>query len=135
MVVQSVRKPANRGAAATADSPRSIAILPFANIDGDSTNEPFSDGIADELTTALGKVDQLSVMARTSAFSLKRKGLDAREIGRQLHVQYVLEGSVQRAVNKIVYVDGRRDGHNEALPYYYTATVAPSVSWSRRSVT
>jgi serine/threonine-protein kinase len=100
LVVRSVREPANRAAAAVADSPRSIAILPFTNVGGDSTNEPFSDGIADELTTALGKVDQLSVVARTSAFSLRRKGLDAREIGRQLRVQYVLEGSVRRATNR-----------------------------------
>jgi serine/threonine protein kinase len=90
----------DRGSAASADSNRSIAVLPFANIGGDSTNLPFSDGIADELTTALGKVDQLNVMARTSTFSLKRKGLEAREIGRQLRVQYVLEGSVQRATNR-----------------------------------
>jgi eukaryotic-like serine/threonine-protein kinase len=100
VVLHSLGEPTNRGLAASADSPRSIAILPFTNIGGDSTNEPFSDGIADELTTALGKVDRLSVMARTSAFSLKRKGLDAREIGRQLHVQYVLEGSVRRAANR-----------------------------------
>jgi TolB-like protein/Tfp pilus assembly protein PilF len=75
-------------------------VVPFANIGGDSTNLPFSDGIADELTTELRKIDQLDVMARTSAFSLKRKGLDAREIGRQLHVQYVLEGSVRRATDR-----------------------------------
>ncbi len=100
LVAHAQREPTNGDTAASADSHRSIAILPFANVGGDSTNEPFSDGIADELTTALGKVDQLSVMARTSAFSLKRKGLDAREIGRQLHVQYVLEGSVRRAANR-----------------------------------
>jgi TolB-like protein len=99
-VLHSLRAPTNNGTPPAADSPRSIAILPFTNVGGDSTNEPFSDGIADELTTALGKVDQLSVMARTSAFSLKRKGLDAREIGRQLRVQYVLEGSVQKATNR-----------------------------------
>ena len=100
LVLHAQREPTNRDIAASADSHRSIAILPFANIGGDSTNEPFSDGIADELTTALGKVDRLSVMSRTSAFSLKRKGLDAREIGRQLHVQYVVEGSVRRAANR-----------------------------------
>lgn len=74
----------------------SIAIVPFANAGGDSTNLPFSDGFADELTTALGKVKGMSVMSRTSAFSLRRKGLDAREIGNQLHVQYVVDGSVTR---------------------------------------
>ena len=74
----------------------SIAVVPFANVGGDSTNLPFSDGFADELTTSLGKVKGMSVMSRTSAFGLKRKGLDAREIGNQLHVQYVVDGSVTR---------------------------------------
>ena len=74
----------------------SIAVVPFANVGGDSTNLPFSDGFADELTTALGKVKGMSVMSRTSAFGLKRKGLDAREIGNQLHVEYVVDGSVTR---------------------------------------
>ncbi|HMG96187.1 MAG TPA: protein kinase, partial [Gemmatimonadaceae bacterium] len=74
----------------------SIAVVPFANPGGDSTNLPFSDGFADELAAALGKVKGMSVMSRTSAFGLKRKGLDAREIGNQLHVQYVVDGSVTR---------------------------------------
>jgi TolB-like protein/tetratricopeptide (TPR) repeat protein len=96
----SVHAATSHAAATPADSAPSIAVLPFANVGGDSTNAPFSDGIADELTTALGKIDQLSVMARTSSFSLKRKGLDAREIGRELRVRYVLEGSVQRVGNQ-----------------------------------
>jgi serine/threonine-protein kinase len=100
LVLLSAGDPINHGTAASADSGRSIAILPFANVGGDSTNQPFSDGVANDLATELGKVDRLSVMARTSAFSLKRKGLDAREIGRQLRVQYVLEGSVRRAGNR-----------------------------------
>jgi len=83
--------------AASAESANvSIAVVPFANVGGDSTNLPFSDGFADELTTALGKVKGMSVMSRTSAFGLKRKGLNAREIGNQLHVQYVVDGSVTR---------------------------------------
>ena len=100
LLLHFVLQPTHTGAQPLADSTRAIAVLPFANVGGDSTNEPFSDGVADELTTALGKVDRLSVMARTSAFSLKRKGLDAREIGRELHVQYILEGSVRRAGNR-----------------------------------
>jgi len=100
LVLLSAGDPINHGTAASVDSGRSIAILPFANVGGDSTNQPFSDGVANDLATELGKVDRLSVMARTSAFSLKRKGLDAREIGRQLRVQYVLEGSVRRAENR-----------------------------------
>ena len=95
-----MRGSAGRGSTASAETTRSIAVLPFANVGGDSTNEPFSDGIADELTTALGKVVQLNVMSRTSAFILKRKGLEAREIGRQLRVQYVLEGSVGRSTSR-----------------------------------
>ncbi|HEY0528262.1 MAG TPA: protein kinase [Gemmatimonadaceae bacterium] len=95
-----MRASAGRGSTAVADTNRSIAVLPFANVGGDSTNEPFSDGIADELTTALGKIGQLNVMSRTSAFSLKRKGLVSREIGRQLSVEYVLEGSVQRSTSR-----------------------------------
>jgi eukaryotic-like serine/threonine-protein kinase len=88
------------GSPASAETNRSIAVLPFANIGGDSANEPFSDGIADELTTALGKVAQLNVMSRTSAFRLKRQGLETREIGRQLRVQYVLEGSVRSTASR-----------------------------------
>jgi TolB-like protein/Tfp pilus assembly protein PilF len=100
LAVHSLRAPTNRGMATSPDSARSIAVLPFVNVGGDSTNQPFSDGVANDLATQLGKVERLSVMARTSAFSLKRKGLDAREIGRQLQVQYVLEGSVSRAANR-----------------------------------
>jgi serine/threonine-protein kinase len=97
-VVHSVRPPAGRAAAISADLPAavSIAVLPFTNVGGDSSNLPFSDGFADELTTALSKVERLSVMSRTSPFSLKRKGLDSRDIGSQLHVQYVVDGTVRR---------------------------------------
>jgi eukaryotic-like serine/threonine-protein kinase len=76
---------------------RSIAVLPFVNIGGDPNSEPFSDGMSEELTTALAKVEALRVAARTSAFSFKGKNVDVREIGRQLHVGYVLEGAVRRA--------------------------------------
>ena len=90
----------NSGIATSASGTPSIAILPFAIVRGDSTNQPFSDGVAEELATQLGKVEGLSVMARTSAVRLRRQGLDAREIGRQLHVQYILEGSVAQAANR-----------------------------------
>jgi TolB-like protein/Flp pilus assembly protein TadD len=80
---------------------RSIVVLPFVNIGSDPNNEPFSDGMSEELTTALAKVETLSVTARTSAFSFKGKNIDVREIGRQLHVGYVLEGSVQRAGSRL----------------------------------
>jgi eukaryotic-like serine/threonine-protein kinase len=100
LVSRAARQPANRGVAAAAEPQRSIAVLAFKNVGGDPSNEPFIDGIADELTIALGKIDQLKVMARTSAFSPAREGLEAREIGRQLSVQYVLEGTVETAANR-----------------------------------
>src|SRR2546423_1925550 len=100
LISKAARAPTNRGVATAAEVQRSIAVLPFRNVGGDPSNAPFSDGIADELTTTLGKIDQLNVMARTSAFSLARKGLEAREIGRQLNVQYILQGSVEAAANR-----------------------------------
>src|SRR5256884_6568895 len=75
----------------------SIAVLPFVNIGADPANEPFSDGMSEELMTALAKVEELRVAARTSAFSFKGKAVDVREIGSKLAVGYVLEGTVRRA--------------------------------------
>jgi serine/threonine-protein kinase len=89
-----------RWGAGAADGRTSLAVLPFANVSGDSSNAPFSDGIADELTTELGKVEGLSVAARTSAVSFRTQGLDAREIGRRLRVQYVVDGKVRSAENR-----------------------------------
>ena len=84
----------DRGTAAN-DSEPSIAVLPFTNVNGDSANAPFSDGVADELTTALGRVGGLNVVARASAFSFRHSGLDAREIGRRLGVRYIVGGRVR----------------------------------------
>ena len=79
----------------------SIAVLPFANMSADPEQEYFCDGIAEEITSALVKVNQLRVAGRTSAFSFKGKGGDLREIGRTLDVSTVLEGSVRRAGNRL----------------------------------
>jgi len=84
----------DRGTAGDGGVP-SIAVLPFTNVNGDSANAPFSDGVADELTTALGRVGGLNVVARASAFSFRRSGLDAREIGRRLGVRYIVGGRVR----------------------------------------
>ncbi|HLB38805.1 MAG TPA: protein kinase, partial [Gemmatimonadales bacterium] len=84
-------------AAPEAADPRSIAVLPFANVGGDPENEFLSDGLSEELTHALGRVDGLRVVARTSAFAFKGWSGDVREIGRRLGVGAVLEGSVRRA--------------------------------------
>ncbi|HVM42182.1 MAG TPA: serine/threonine-protein kinase, partial [Gemmatimonadales bacterium] len=79
----------------------SIAVLPFANMNADADGEIFSDGIAEELTNALSRLDGLRVVARASAFAFKKRSEDVREVGRQLGVATVLEGSVRRAANRV----------------------------------
>jgi serine/threonine protein kinase/tetratricopeptide (TPR) repeat protein len=82
-------------AAVVPDSALAIAVLPFDNIGGDPSNEPFSDGVAEDLTTELRKIGRLNVKSRTSAFSFKGRGLTAQDVGRRLGARYVLTGSVQ----------------------------------------
>jgi TolB-like protein/cytochrome c-type biogenesis protein CcmH/NrfG len=76
---------------------KSIAVLPFVNVSSDKEQEYFSDGISEELLNLLAKVQELKVVARTSSFSFKGKGLEIPEIARQLHVAHVLEGSVRKS--------------------------------------
>ena len=79
----------------------SIAVLPFVNMSAEPDSEFFSDGIAEELTNALSKLEGLHVVARASAFAFKGGQEDVREIGRRLGVTTVLEGSVRRAGNRV----------------------------------
>lgn len=79
----------------------SIAVLPFANLSADPGNQYFCDGLAEELINGLAKLDQIRVVARTSAFSFKGKGKDVRDIGRKLKVSTVLEGSVRKSGNRL----------------------------------
>jgi TolB-like protein/Tfp pilus assembly protein PilF len=74
----------------------SIAVLPFVNMSGDPEQEYFSDGITEELITALSKTPKMFVIARTSSFKYKGKEVDVRTVGRELGVRYVLEGSVRK---------------------------------------
>ena len=85
----------------TANSENSIAVLPFLNLSADKDNEYFSDGITEELLNALAKVDALLVTSRTSSFAFKGKNIDIREIGRQLGVKTLLEGSVRKYGNRV----------------------------------
>ena len=80
---------------------KSIAVMPFVNMSTDPENEYFSDGITEELINALTRVERLMVTSRTSSFSFKGKNLDVREIGKQLNVQSILEGSVRKAGKRV----------------------------------
>lgn len=78
-----------------------LAVLPFVNMSADPENEYFSDGITEELLNALTKVEGLQVISRTSAFAFKGKNADIREIGIQLNVDKILEGSVRKSGNRV----------------------------------
>ncbi len=82
-------------------SQKTIAVLPFVNMSSDQENEYFSDGITEDLITALSKVSGLHVAARTSSFAFKGKNEDVRAIGTALSVGAVLEGSVAKAGNQV----------------------------------
>ena len=75
--------------------------MPFTNLSGDPAQEFFSDGIAEDLVTALSKLRWLFVIARNSSFTYRSKSVDIRRVGRELGVRYVLEGSVQRAADRV----------------------------------
>ncbi len=83
---------------ATADS---IVVLPFVNFSSDRENEFFADGITEEIINALAQIDELRVVARSSAFSFKGKQLDPRTVGQQLNISKILEGSVRRFDNRL----------------------------------
>jgi TolB-like protein len=86
---------------AAAGNEKSVAVLAFANLSGDKENEYFSDGISEELLTVLQKLPGLRVAARTSAFFFKGKNATAQEIGSQLGVAHLVEGSVQKSANRV----------------------------------
>ncbi len=79
----------------------SIAALPFANLSGDPEQEYFADGMVEEIITALARVRWLFVIARNSTFSYKGRAIDAKQIGRELGVRYLLEGSVRKSSNRV----------------------------------
>jgi adenylate cyclase len=79
----------------------SIAVLPFQNMSGDPEQEYFADGMVEEIITALSRFKSLFVIARNSTFSYKGKSPDIRQVGRELGVRYVLEGSVRKASGRV----------------------------------
>lgn len=79
----------------------SIVVLPFANLSNDPSQDYFADGVTENLTTDLSRIRNSFVIARNTAFTFKGKNVDAKEIGKELGVRYVLEGSVQRDQNRV----------------------------------
>ena len=93
----------------------SIAVLPFDNMSDDPRQEYFSDGITEDIITALSKVPELFVIARNSTFTYKGKPVKIQQVGRELGVKYVLEGSVRKAGNKVritAQLIDAADGHH-----------------------
>jgi len=102
-VIPSARpRSARRYAKARKDAPRlSIVVLPFTNLSNDPEQEYFADGITDDLTSDLSRIAGSFVIARTTAFTYKGKPVDVRQMGRELGVHYVLEGSVRRLGERV----------------------------------
>jgi TolB-like protein len=89
-----------RPALALPDRP-SIAVLPFTNLSSDPEQDYFADGMVDEIITVLSRLRWLFVIARNSSFTYKGRSVDVRQVGRELGVRYVLEGSVRKAANRV----------------------------------
>jgi len=93
----------------------SIAVLPFQNMSGDPEQEYFADGMVEEITTALSRIKWLFVIARNSSFTYKGQAIDVKQLGRELGVRYVLEGSVRRAGGRVritaQLIDAIADAH------------------------
>src|SRR5207247_10339783 len=93
----------------------SLGVLPFTDLSAERDQEYFGDGIAEEILNALAKVDALHVAARTSCFAFRGTSIDAREIGRRLGVEALLEGSIRKAGNRgrigVQLIDARNGYH------------------------
>ena len=109
-VLAQAKPPAPRAKPAAAEKPSarlalpnkpSIAVLPFQNMSGDPEQEYFADGMVEEITTALSRFRQFFVIARNSSFTYKGRAVDVKQVGRELGVRYVLEGSVRKAANRV----------------------------------
>jgi TolB-like protein len=79
----------------------SIAVLPFLNLSGDPTQDYFVDGVVEDIISALSRMSWLFVIARNSSFTYKGRAVDEKQVGRELGVRYVLEGSLRKAANRV----------------------------------
>ena len=100
------------------DRGASVVVVPFSNTSGNADDTPFTDGLTDELISALGKVRGLRVTARTTAFALRGKGLDARAVANMIGVAHLLEGSV------------RRDGERLKVTAQLVSATQGTVTWT-----
>jgi adenylate cyclase len=93
----------------------SIVVLPFANLSGDRKQQCFADGITDDLTTDLSHIEDMFVISRNTAFTYRNRPVDTKQIGRELRVRYVLEGSVRRSGDHVrvnaQLIDSETDAH------------------------
>src|SRR5262249_47384742 len=131
-IARSVRvytlRPEGSGGAPTADvsggalslspivAPRlSIVVLPFANLSNDPDQQYFADGITEDLTSDLSRLSGMFVISRNTAFSYRNKPVDAKQVGRELGVRYVLEGGVRRSGDELrvnaQLIDAETDAH------------------------
>ena len=101
-----------RSLGSRASAPTSIAVLPFVNMSADSSNEYFSDGVTEEITGALAQLGRVRVTPRTTAFAYKGKTGDIRQIGHELGVSRILEGSVRRDRTRVLFVASLYDATN-----------------------
>jgi adenylate cyclase len=112
--------PAPEGRAQPAEEP-SIVVLPFANMSGDAEQDFFADGLTEDIITELSRFKHLFIISRNSAFKYKGKHVDLRQVARELRVQYVIEGSVRKAGNRVritvQLIDAERDRHVWAERY------------------
>ena len=100
----------------TAGAPRlSIVVLPFTNLGNDPEQQYFADGITEDLTTDLSRLENMLVISRNTAFTYRKKPIDTKQIGRELSVRYVLQGSVRRSGNQVrvnvQLIDAATDAH------------------------
>src|SRR6266481_6257842 len=114
-----------------AGAPRlSIVVLPFTNLSEDREQQYFADGITEDLTTDLSRLANMFVISRNTAFTYRNKPIDTKQIGRELGVRYVLEGSVRRSGNQVrvsaQLIDAKTDAHLWRIGSTATRTICLS---------
>ena len=129
----SIAAPARGGALPLPDKP-SITVLPFTNMSGDAEHEYFADGIAEDIITGLSRLRWLFVIARNSSFVYKGRNVDVRQVGRELGVRYILEGSVRKGGSQVritgQLVDAETGNHLWAERYDRITSSPAPLSWT-----